>query len=162
MRLSKTAPTSKANINNTFISDFINKFSLFLALFASVIMWRTLATPTCGFKVWEDCSFPGLLQRCVFSWNITQVYTDSDTRWCNDGVFLFFPQTVCSSSSLSASQMETTMKLLKRRLQSRLALHRQFASLGTFLAPPTDRISHEIFGFNRSYVIRAQHHPSLQ
>lgn len=46
---------------------------------------------------------------------------------------LVLSQSVCSGSSLSASQMENTMKLLKRRLQSRLALHRQFASLGMFL-----------------------------
>lgn len=32
--------------------------------------------------------------------------------------------------SQSASHMETTMKLLKTRVQSRLALHKQFASLG--------------------------------
>ncbi|CAG08561.1 unnamed protein product [Tetraodon nigroviridis] len=43
-------------------------------------------------------------------------------------------ESVCSGSSLSASQMETTMKLLKRRLQSRLALHRQFASLARLQA----------------------------
>lgn len=86
---------------------------------------------------------------------------DSDTRWYHEGVLLLFPQSVCSSSSLSASQMEKTMKLLKRRLQSRIALHRQFASLGTFPAPPTGSITHNIFGFNRSYVIRAQHHPSF-
>uniref|UniRef100_A0A7N6ASH1 THO complex 5 n=1 Tax=Anabas testudineus TaxID=64144 RepID=A0A7N6ASH1_ANATE len=34
-------------------------------------------------------------------------------------------------SSLSASHMERTMKLLRGRVQSRLALHKQFASLGT-------------------------------
>lgn len=33
--------------------------------------------------------------------------------------------------------MELTVKLLRTRLQSRLALHKQFASLGECLAPPT-------------------------
>lgn len=39
-------------------------------------------------------------------------------------------QVVRVGSSLSASQMESTMKLLRGRVQSRLALHKQFASLG--------------------------------
>lgn len=44
---------------------------------------------------------------------------------------LCHPQhTVITDHSLSASHMETTMKLLKTRVQSRLALHKQFASLG--------------------------------
>lgn len=38
--------------------------------------------------------------------------------------------TVTADNSLSASHMEMTMKLLRTRLQSRLALHKQFASLG--------------------------------
>lgn len=62
---------------------------------------------------------------------------DCETYWYNADV-LVLPQSICSGSSLSASQMEKTMQLLKRRLQSRLALHRQFASLGMFLVPPTD------------------------
>lgn len=40
-------------------------------------------------------------------------------------------QGVSVGSSLSASHMENTMKLLRGRLQARLALHKQFASLGT-------------------------------
>uniref|UniRef100_H3DEQ7 THO complex 5 n=1 Tax=Tetraodon nigroviridis TaxID=99883 RepID=H3DEQ7_TETNG len=51
-------------------------------------------------------------------------------------------QSVCSGSSLSASQMETTMKLLKRRLQSRLALHRQFASLEHSIIPVSSECLH--------------------
>lgn len=38
-----------------------------------------------------------------------------------------------ADNSLSASHMEMTMKLLRTRLQSRLALHKQFASLGECL-----------------------------
>lgn len=38
-----------------------------------------------------------------------------------------------ADNSLSASHMEMTMKLLRTRLQSRLALHKQFASLGEHL-----------------------------
>jgi hypothetical protein len=38
--------------------------------------------------------------------------------------------TVIADHSQSASHMETTMTLLKTRVQSRLALHKQFASLG--------------------------------
>ena len=50
------------------------------------------------------------------------------TRAC---AALCHPQhTVIADHSLSASHMETTMKLLKTRVQSRLALHKQFASLG--------------------------------
>lgn len=41
--------------------------------------------------------------------------------------------TVTADNSLSASHMEMTMKLLRTRLQSRLALHKQFASLGECL-----------------------------
>lgn len=41
--------------------------------------------------------------------------------------------TVIADHSLSASHMETTMKLLKTRVQSRLALHKQFASLGKLM-----------------------------
>ena len=43
--------------------------------------------------------------------------------------------TVAADNSLSASHMELTVKLLRSRLQSRLALHKQFASLGECLAP---------------------------
>ncbi|MGH0131060.1 UNVERIFIED_CONTAM: hypothetical protein FKN15_030222 [Acipenser sinensis] len=44
-----------------------------------------------------------------------------------------------TGSSLSASHMEATMKLLKSRLESRLALHKQFASLGKEL-PYTQQV----------------------
>ncbi|XP_027422172.1 THO complex subunit 5 homolog isoform X6 [Bos indicus x Bos taurus] len=52
---------------------------------------------------------------------------------------LHFPKeqpqhTVITDHSLSASHMETTMKLLKTRVQSRLALHKQFASLAKLQA----------------------------
>ena len=40
------------------------------------------------------------------------------------------PQNVVMGSKLSASHMERTVKLLRSRLQSRLALHKQFISLG--------------------------------
>ncbi|KFQ69046.1 THO complex subunit 5 [Phaethon lepturus] len=43
--------------------------------------------------------------------------------------------TVTADNSLSASHMELTVKLLRTRLQSRLALHKQFASLGECPAP---------------------------
>ncbi|OWK14419.1 THOC5 [Cervus elaphus hippelaphus] len=45
--------------------------------------------------------------------------------------------TVIADHSLSASHMETTMKLLKTRVQSRLALHKQFASLEHGIVPVT-------------------------
>ncbi|XP_075754025.1 THO complex subunit 5 isoform X1 [Pelodiscus sinensis] len=53
---------------------------------------------------------------------------------------LHFPKdqpqhTVTAESSLSASHMELTMKLLRTRLQSRLALHKQFASLEHGVVP---------------------------
>lgn len=64
------------------------------------------------------------------------------TGWC-DGDSPSCPQhTVTADNSLSASHMELTVKLLRTRLQSRLALHKQFASLGECLAPltlPEDR-----------------------
>ncbi|KAM5200330.1 THO complex subunit 5 isoform 2-T2 [Hipposideros larvatus] len=44
---------------------------------------------------------------------------------------------VTTDHSLSASHMETTMKLLKTRVQSRLALHKQFASLEHGIVPVT-------------------------
>ncbi|KAK2111641.1 THO complex subunit 5 [Saguinus oedipus] len=46
-------------------------------------------------------------------------------------------QTVIADHSLSTSHMETTMKLLKTRVQSRPALHKQFASLERGLVPVT-------------------------
>ncbi|XP_006640358.1 THO complex subunit 5 homolog [Lepisosteus oculatus] len=45
-------------------------------------------------------------------------------------------------SSLSASHMETTMKLLRNRLQSRLALHKQFASLEHSILPVSGECQH--------------------
>uniref|UniRef100_A0A8I6AF30 THO complex subunit 5 n=1 Tax=Rattus norvegicus TaxID=10116 RepID=A0A8I6AF30_RAT len=45
--------------------------------------------------------------------------------------------TVMADHSQSASHMETTMKLLKTRVQSRLALHKQFASLEHGIVPVT-------------------------
>ncbi|KFO23627.1 THO complex subunit 5 like protein [Fukomys damarensis] len=45
--------------------------------------------------------------------------------------------TVIADHSLSASHMETTVKLLKTRVQSRLALHKQFASLEHGIVPVT-------------------------
>lgn len=57
------------------------------------------------------------------------------TGW-HDGDSPSFPQhTITADNSLSASHMELTVKLLRTRLQSRLALHKQFASLGECLAP---------------------------
>lgn len=50
--------------------------------------------------------------------------TDSCHKMC-----LF--QAGLKGSALSASHMERTMKLLRGRLQARLALHKQFSSLGT-------------------------------
>uniref|UniRef100_A0A8C3YAQ5 THO complex 5 n=1 Tax=Catharus ustulatus TaxID=91951 RepID=A0A8C3YAQ5_CATUS len=55
---------------------------------------------------------------------------------------LHFPKdqpqhTVAADNSLSASHMELTVKLLRSRLQSRLALHKQFASLGDGRVLPT-------------------------
>ncbi|XP_068167122.1 THO complex subunit 5 homolog [Antennarius striatus] len=45
-------------------------------------------------------------------------------------------------SSLSASQMESTMKLLRGRVQSRLALHKQFASLEHSIIPVSSECQH--------------------
>ncbi|KAL4646504.1 hypothetical protein GN956_G9390 [Arapaima gigas] len=44
--------------------------------------------------------------------------------------------------SLSASHMETTMKLLQGRLQSRLALHKQFSSLEHSIVPVSSECQH--------------------
>ncbi|EPY85429.1 THO complex subunit 5-like protein [Camelus ferus] len=53
------------------------------------------------------------------------------------GWFSLPQHTVIADHSLSASHMETTMKLLKTRVQSRLALHKQFASLEHGIVPVT-------------------------
>ncbi|KFW75887.1 THO complex subunit 5 [Manacus vitellinus] len=45
------------------------------------------------------------------------------------------PHTVTADNSLSASHMELTVKLLRSRLQSRLALHKQGAGAGSCRAP---------------------------
>ncbi|XP_054853008.1 THO complex subunit 5 homolog isoform X1 [Eublepharis macularius] len=51
-------------------------------------------------------------------------------------------QPVIADSSLSASHMERTMKLLKMRLESRLALHKQFASLEHGILPVSSECQH--------------------
>lgn len=59
---------------------------------------------------------------------------------------LHFPsdgsESVCVGSSLSASHMECTMKLLKARIQSRLALQKQFASLEHSIIPVSSECQH--------------------
>ncbi|KAJ7309531.1 hypothetical protein JRQ81_007578 [Phrynocephalus forsythii] len=60
---------------------------------------------------------------------------------------LHFPKdqhqsSVIADNSLSASHMERTMKLLKRRLESRLALHKQFASLEHGILPISSECQH--------------------
>uniref|UniRef100_A0A8C3STP1 THO complex 5 n=1 Tax=Chelydra serpentina TaxID=8475 RepID=A0A8C3STP1_CHESE len=60
---------------------------------------------------------------------------------------LHFPKdqpqhTVTADNSLSASHMEMTMKLLRTRLQSRLALHKQFASLEHGIVPVSSECQH--------------------
>uniref|UniRef100_A0A8C6XEP0 THO complex subunit 5 n=1 Tax=Naja naja TaxID=35670 RepID=A0A8C6XEP0_NAJNA len=53
------------------------------------------------------------------------------------------PQTpVVADNSLSASHMERTMKLLKTRLESRLALHKQYASLEHGILPVSPESQH--------------------
>ncbi|XP_066545545.1 THO complex subunit 5 homolog [Amia ocellicauda] len=52
------------------------------------------------------------------------------------------PEGTSRGSSLSASHMETTMKLLRNRLQSRLALHKQFASLEHSIIPVSNECQH--------------------
>ncbi|XP_017554889.1 THO complex subunit 5 homolog isoform X2 [Pygocentrus nattereri] len=52
------------------------------------------------------------------------------------------PQTEGAQSSLSASHMEATMKLLRGRLQSRLALHKQFSSLEHSIVPVSSECQH--------------------
>lgn len=59
---------------------------------------------------------------------------------------LHFPsdssERVCVGSALSASHMESTMKLLRARLQSRLALQKQFASLEHSIIPVSSECQH--------------------
>uniref|UniRef100_A0A8B9JDU3 THO complex 5 n=1 Tax=Astyanax mexicanus TaxID=7994 RepID=A0A8B9JDU3_ASTMX len=52
------------------------------------------------------------------------------------------PQAEGACSSLSASHMEATMKLLRGRLQSRLALHKQFGSLEHSIVPVSSECQH--------------------
>uniref|UniRef100_A0A674CA91 THO complex 5 n=1 Tax=Salmo trutta TaxID=8032 RepID=A0A674CA91_SALTR len=49
---------------------------------------------------------------------------------------------VCVCSSLSASHMESTMKLLRGRVQSRLALQKQFSSLEHSIVPVSSECQH--------------------
>uniref|UniRef100_A0AAQ6AAV2 THO complex 5 n=1 Tax=Amphiprion ocellaris TaxID=80972 RepID=A0AAQ6AAV2_AMPOC len=66
--------------------------------------------------------------------------------WVQNLGGLHFPsdasETVCVGSSLSASHMESTMKLLRGRVQSRLALHKQFASLEHSIIPVSSECQH--------------------
>ncbi|XP_060641269.2 THO complex subunit 5 homolog [Anolis sagrei] len=60
---------------------------------------------------------------------------------------LHFPKdqpqgSIMADNTLSASHMEQTMKLLKTRLESRLALHRQFASLEHGILPVSSECQH--------------------
>uniref|UniRef100_A0A8B9GC74 THO complex 5 n=1 Tax=Amazona collaria TaxID=241587 RepID=A0A8B9GC74_9PSIT len=60
---------------------------------------------------------------------------------------LHFPKdqpqhTVTADNTLSASHMELTVKLLRSRLQSRLALHKQFASLEHGVVPVSSECQH--------------------
>ncbi|KAK7934063.1 hypothetical protein WMY93_004959 [Mugilogobius chulae] len=59
--------------------------------------------------------------------------------WVQNLGGLHFPsdgsESVCVGSSLSASHMEATMKFLRARVQSRLALQKQFASLEHSIIP---------------------------
>ncbi|XP_063043325.1 THO complex subunit 5 homolog [Engraulis encrasicolus] len=52
------------------------------------------------------------------------------------------PESVMTGSKLSASHMEHTMKLLRSRLQARLALHKQFMSLEKNIVPVTVECQH--------------------
>ncbi|XP_029916812.1 THO complex subunit 5 homolog [Myripristis murdjan] len=52
------------------------------------------------------------------------------------------PEGVRVGSSLSASHMESTIKLLRGRVQSRLALHKQFASLEHSIIPVSAECQH--------------------
>ncbi|XP_018596428.1 THO complex subunit 5 homolog isoform X2 [Scleropages formosus] len=52
------------------------------------------------------------------------------------------PEAVSGGKSLSASHMESTMKLLQGRLQSRLALHKQFSSLEHSIVPVSSECQH--------------------
>lgn len=84
--------------------------------------------------------------------------------------FSLFPrQSARGGSSLSASQMESTMKLLRGRLLSRQALTKQFASLGrwdSIAHSCTDQRFINVRHFSSDISIRprrrAQHHPSYQ
>uniref|UniRef100_A0A3Q2WM94 THO complex 5 n=1 Tax=Haplochromis burtoni TaxID=8153 RepID=A0A3Q2WM94_HAPBU len=63
--------------------------------------------------------------------------------WVQNLGGLHFPSDgVRVGSSLSASHMENTMKLLRGRVQSRLALHRQFASLEHSIIPISSECQH--------------------
>lgn len=66
--------------------------------------------------------------------------------WVQNLGGLHFPndgsESVCVGSSLSASHMETTMKLLRARVQSRLALQKQFASLEHSIIPVSSECQH--------------------
>lgn len=66
--------------------------------------------------------------------------------WVQNLGGLHFPndgsENVCVGSSLSASHMETTMKLLRARVQSRLALQKQFASLEHSIIPVSTECQH--------------------
>ncbi|XP_072565216.1 THO complex subunit 5 homolog isoform X2 [Paramormyrops kingsleyae] len=52
------------------------------------------------------------------------------------------PEAPPDGKSLSASHMESSMKLLKGRLQSRLALHKQFSSLEHSIVPVSSECQH--------------------
>lgn len=66
--------------------------------------------------------------------------------WVQNLGGLHFPsdssESVCVGSSLSASHMETTMKLLRARVQSRLALQKQFTSLEHSIIPISSECQH--------------------
>uniref|UniRef100_A0A3Q3X5Y1 THO complex 5 n=1 Tax=Mola mola TaxID=94237 RepID=A0A3Q3X5Y1_MOLML len=66
-------------------------------------------------------------------------------KWVQSLGGLNFPRDAAEvpvEDSLSASKMESTMKLLRGRVQSRLALHKQFASLEHSIIPVSSECQH--------------------
>uniref|UniRef100_A0A8C1XMH4 THO complex 5 n=1 Tax=Cyprinus carpio TaxID=7962 RepID=A0A8C1XMH4_CYPCA len=86
------------------------------------------------------------LLNCLYASDHGKETPNPANRYQFDKVGIFFLpclfQSGLTGSALSASHMERTMKLLRGRLQARLALHKQFSSLEHSIIPVSSECQH--------------------
>nr|XP_013799136.1 PREDICTED: THO complex subunit 5 homolog [Apteryx mantelli mantelli] len=89
-----------------------------------------------------DLLSPDSLLSCLYPGDHGKKTPNPANQFQFDKVGCVSPDSACADNSLSASHMEMTVKLLRTRLQSRLALHKQFASLEHGVVPVSSECQH--------------------